>query len=98
MKDNGLMLFVLNDEIRMIMEYNNDNMAECFRMMNDLNSNYSFVFVPFKTDNRILQRYVMDRIVRKQHELTQAFIYETFSLENKDLENYVMNVLLKNVR
>ena len=100
MKKEGIMLMIKNDELSCFMEFNEETINNCIEFRECDTFHDDFIVILYKTDDKILRRYVIDRMVRKQEELTKEMIYETFDmdLKVKGLEKYVMDYLFKNVR
>ena len=100
MKKEGIMLMIKNDELSCFMEFNEETINNCIEFRECDTFHDDFIVILYKTDDKILRRYVIDRMVRKQEELTKEMIYETFDMDLKvrGLEKYVMDYLFKNVR
>ena len=99
MRKDGIMLMIKDDEVRCVMSFDEETIYDCIAFREYDTFHDDFIILTFKTDDKILRRYVTDRIVRKQDELTKEMIYETFDMNlTKGVKDYVMNFLLKNVR
>lgn len=100
LRKEGVMLMIKNDELRCFMEFNEETINNCIEFRECDTFHDDFIVILYKTDDKILRRYVTDRMVRKQEELTKEMIYECFNMDLKvrGLKEYVMNKLLKNVR
>jgi hypothetical protein len=99
MREDGIMLMIKDDEVRCFMSFDEETIYDCIAFREYDKFHDDFIILTFKTDDKILRRYVTDRIVRKQDELTKEMIYETFDMNlTKGVKDYVMNYLLKNVR
>lgn len=99
MREDGIMLMIKDDEVRCFMSFDEETIYDCIEFRECDTFHDDFIILTFKTDDKILRRYVTDRIVRKQDELTKELIYETFDMNlTKGVKDYVMNYLLKNVR
>ena len=100
LRKEGIMLMIKNDELSCFMEFNEETINNCIEFRECDTFHDDFIVILYKTDDKILRRYVIDRMVRKQEELTKEMIYETFDMDLKvrGLEKYVMDYLFKNVR